>query len=79
MYSVQKSRSQSVFLGGRGPRCHDICRVMGEAAMMSHGNLLLCCEPMRGVEGKGSTVRCAAVRQKTEAWQESCKVFQSLC
>lgn len=31
-----------------------------------------------GVEEKGGTVRCAAVGQKTEAWQERRRVLQSL-
>lgn len=31
-----------------------------------------------GVEEKGGTVWCAAVGQKTEAWRERCRVFQSL-
>lgn len=54
-----------------GPCVHDICFLMGEAVMMSHGDLLLCFSTNEGVEANGGTVRCAAVRQKTVAWQES--------
>lgn len=54
-----------------GPCGHDICLLMGEAIMMSHGDLLLSFLTNQGVEAKGGPVSCAAVRQKTEAWQES--------
>lgn len=37
---------------GCGPCCCDICRLMGAAVMMSHGDLLLCFEPMRELKKK---------------------------
>lgn len=68
----RNKESITAFPSGCGPCYRDICR-LAEAVMMPP--VLWTNE---GVEGKGGTVRCAAVGQKTEAWQERCRVFQSL-
>lgn len=60
-----------MFPSGCGPCGPDTSLLTGEAVVTSHGDLLRCFSTNEGVEAKGASVRCAAVRQKTEAWQDS--------
>lgn len=72
--------NESVFpSSGCGPCGRDICCLMGETGMMSSwGDLLQWFWPMRELWGEEAPVRCAAVKQKRESWQESSRVFQQV-